>query len=300
MAPMKQMCFEKYQRPVYASSMVLGIAFQAGKLPFTISDLEGALKSAVPKAEFAPNWDAFMMGRDWFEKNKANPIEHSTNAPVDQFELLKESAAMVSYPWQSKDKYSNVLVSYTALMVEHFPEIAKSYLAQYIHDILVFDQGLSLADFYQQALDLKKLYKGEELVIALRVLAKTFWIKDEVFVSHLMISPMKVAADKAKYAEMGSSFSVVHINRPSFDVFGKHIEFDFSPKPWMLKTMRHMRILRKLMPEWHNKERAISASTRRQLLEKAQSLKHLKELDSIKGYREVRYKHAQKYLGETV
>ena len=300
MAPMKQMCYEKFQRPVYASSMVLGIAFQAGKLPFTISDLESALKSAVPKAEFSPNWDAFMMGRDWFEKNKSNPIEHTTNAPIDQFELLKESAALVSYPWQSKDKYSNVLVSYTALMVEHFPEIAKSYLAQYIHDLLVFDQGQTLGQFYQEALDLKKLYTGEALAIALRILAKTYWIKDEVFVSHLMISPMKVAADKAKYAEMGSSFSVVHINRPSFDVFGKHIEFDFSPKPWMLKTMRHLRILRKLMPEWHKKERAISASTRRQLLEKTQPLKHLKELDSIKGYREVRYKHAQKYLGETV
>lgn len=300
MAPMKQMCFDKFQRPVYASSMVLGIAFQAGKLPFSLEDLKKALESAVPKAELKPNWEAFMMGRDWFENHKTNPVELSHVSTVDQFELLLQSAAMVSYPWQSKDKYSNVLLSYTKLMLEHFPEIPKSHLGQYIHDILVYDQGGSLPAFYQNAIDLKKSYSGEALTIALRVLAKTFWVKDEVFVSHLMISPLKTAVDKARYGEMGTSFSVVHINRPSFDLFGKHIEFDFSPKPWMLKTMRHFRILRKLMPEWHKKERAISTSSRKQILEKIQPLKHLKELDSIKGYRDVRYKHAHKYLGEHV
>ena len=300
MAPMKKMCFDKFQRPVYASAMVLGIAYQAGKLPFSLEDLTTAVKSSVPKAELAPNWEAFMMGREWFEKNKANPKEVNITATRDQFDLIKQSASLVSYPWQSKDKYSNVLISYTKLMQEHFPEIPKSYLAQYIHDILVFDQGLSLPAFYQHAIDLKKLYSGEELAIALRTLAKTYWIKDEVFVSHQMISPMKLAADKEKYQDLGSSFEIVHINRPAFDVGGKKIEFDFSPKPWMLKIMRHFRILRKLMPEWHKEEKRISLSVRKQLLEKKQTLKHLKELESIKGYREVRYKHAAKFLGEKV
>ena len=300
MAPMKQMCFDKLQRPVYASAMVLGIAFQAGKLPFTLEDLNQALKNAVPKAEFTSNWEAFMMGRDWFEKNKARPVELSKLSTVDEFSLLKESTALVSYPWQSKEKHTNILISYTKMLSEHYSEIPEAHLGQYVHDILVFDQGESLSAFYQNAIDLRKLYSGEALVIALRTLAKTYWIKDEVFVSHLMISPMKIAADKLKYQDMGSSFEIVHINRPAFELFGKHIEFDFSPKPWMLKIMRHFRILRKLMPEWHKKERAIALSTRKQLLETTQSLKHLKELDSIKGYREVRYKHAEKFLGEPV
>ena len=298
MAPMKKMCFEKFQRPVYSSAMILGIAFQAGKLPFTLEDLGHAIKSSVPKAEFSNNWEAFMMGREWFEEHKTNPVEMTlTNLAVD-FDLIIQSAAIVAYPWQSKDKYSNLLLSYTKLMEEHFPLVPKSYLAQYVHDILVFDQGNTLPDFYQCSIDLKKLYSGEELVVALRTLAKTFWIKDEVFVSHQMISPIKLAVDKLKYQEMGSSFEVVHINRPAFAVLGRKIEFDFSPKPWMLRTMRHFRILRKLMPAWHEEERKISTSIRKQLLEKAQPLKHLKELDSIKGYREIRYQHAKMYLGE--
>jgi indolepyruvate ferredoxin oxidoreductase len=298
MAPMKKMCFDKFQRPVYASAMVLGIAFQAGRLPFTLEDLNQALKSSVPKSEFTPNWEAFMMGREWYAANQENPVEMTVTTTSDQFELIKQSAGMSAYPWQSKEKYSNVLISYTKLMTEHFSSIPKSYLAQYVHDILVFDQGLSLPAFYQNAIDLKKLYSGEELSIALRTLAKTFWIKDEVFVSHQMISPLKLQLDKEKYQDIGSSFEVVHINRPAFDVMGKKIEFDFSPKPWMLNIMRHFRILRKLMPQWHQEERRISASIRKQLLEKAQTLKHLKELDSVKGYREVRYAHAKKYLGE--
>jgi indolepyruvate ferredoxin oxidoreductase len=240
------------------------------------------------------------MGREWFEGHKENPIEMTLTTTSDQFELIKQSAAMTAYPWQSKDKYSNVLLSYTKLMSEHFPSVPKSYLAQYVHDILVFDQGLSLPAFFQNAIDLKKLYNGEELVIALRTLAKTYWIKDEVFVSHLMISPMKLQVDKEKYQEFGSSYEVVHINRPAFEVLGRKIEFDFSPKPWMLRVMRHFRILRKLMPAWHQEERKIADSIRRQLLEKAQPLKHLKELDSIKGYRQYRYLHAAKFLGEKV
>lgn len=109
---------------------------------------------------------------------------------------------------------------------------------------------------------------------------------------------MKLELDKEKYQELGSSFEVVHINRPAFEIMGRKIEFDFSPKVWMLQIMKHFRILRKLMPAWHHEERRISASIRKQILEKTQPLKHLKELDSIKGYRQIRYQHAKMYLGE--
>jgi len=298
MAPMKKMCFEKFQRPVYSSAMILGIAFQAGKMPFTLEDIKQALKDAVPKAEYFTNWEAFMLGREWFEQHKENPVETTqTNSSVP-FDVIVKSAGMAAYPWQSKDKYSNLLISYTKLLMENFPTVPKPYLAQYVHDILVFDQGISLPDFYHHAIDLKAIYSNEELYVALRILAKTYWIKDEVFVSHQMISPIKQEFDKEKYQELGSSFEIVHINRPSFDMIGRKIEFDFSPRPWMLRIMRHLRILRIMMPTWHYKERRISAIIRRQLLERKQTLKHLNELDSIKGYRNIRYQHAKLYLGE--
>ena len=73
------------------------------------------------------------------------------------------------------------------------------------------------------------------------------------------------------------------------------IEFDINPKDWMLKIMRHLRILRVLMPQWHKREKKIALEIRHQLLNIIPKIKkdsyrqELKKIDNIKGYREVRY-----------
>jgi indolepyruvate ferredoxin oxidoreductase len=295
MAPLKQMSFERFQRPVYASAMILGIAYQAGRLPFGVEDLKHAFSSALPKAEIGPNWEAFNMGRDWYlrqnEQKKMSPV-------VDDSSIWEESIRLASYPWQSSQKLVNIYSSYTKMFGERFSEIPRAHLQQYIHDLIVFDQGRHLGRFFENALELKKFYQGEELVIAMRVLAKTYWIKDEVFVSHLMISPLKTTLDQKKYKDLGTGFEIVHINRPAFVVMGKKIEFDFSPRPWMLKIMKNFRFLRLLMKDWHTNEKGISSEIRTELLMGALTRKRLLELDTIKGYREVRYKFASKYLGK--
>lgn len=296
MAPLKQMSFERFQRPVYASAMILGIAYQAGRLPFAAEDLKNAFASALPKAELAPNWEAFNMGRDWYLRRDDNEVKKIT---IDDLELWKKSVRLAAYPWQSTEKLVNLWMSYTQMISERLPEIPVTHIRQYVHDLIAFDQGEHLGMFLEKTIDLKKLYSGNDLAIAFRVLAKTFWIKDEVFVSHLMISPLKTELDKARYAEFGTSFEVIHINRPAFVVMGRKIEFDFSPKPWMLNIMKNMRILRLMMPEWHNTEKAISEQIRTLVMAETLTASRLLELDTIKGYREVRYKLASKYLGKS-
>jgi indolepyruvate ferredoxin oxidoreductase len=295
MAPLKQMSFERFQRPVYASAMILGIAYQAGRLPFAAEDLKEAFASALPKAEFLPNWEAFYIGRDWYV-NRNEKV--GASLAVDNSELWKKSVALAALPWQSDERLVNLWTSYTKMLTERFPEIPISHLQQYVHDLIVFDQGIHLGKFMEQAIELKKMYGAEEFSIALRLLAKTFWIKDEVFVSHQMISPLKTELDKKRYQDFGTSFEVVHINRPAFVVMGRKIEFDFSPKPWMLKVMKNLRVLRLLMPAWHAHEKEIALSIRNLILEEVLPKKRLLELDNIKGYREVRYKLAEKYLGK--
>ncbi len=291
MAPLKQMSFERFQRPVYASAMILGIAFQAGRLPFLESDLARAFKSAVPKSEFEPNWEAFQMGRDWFLNRRA-----TARPEDDSRDLLTKSVRLAAYPWQSPEKFVNALMAHTQILKDLFPELPVEHLRHYVHDLLVFDQGKRIAAFTEDARVLKKSYTAEDLPVALRVLARTYWIKDEVFVSHLMISPLKVAADRARYGKLGSAYQVVHINRPAFVLFGRKVEFDFSPKRWMLSLMRHLRILRLLMPQWHSSEREIAARIRTELLGAPVSRRRLLELESVKGYREVRYKSAAQFL----
>lgn len=294
MAPLKQMSFERFQRPVYASAMILGIAYQAGRLPFAAIDLKNAFASALPKVELAPNWEAFNMGRDWYLKR--DMLSQEVLA-TDHSEFWEQSVRLANYPWQSPDRLVNPWRSYTKMFTERFNEIPNTHIYQYVHDLLVFDHGKFLGTFLEKALELKKLYQGNDLAIALRILAKTYWIKDEVFVSHLMISPLKTSLDKLRYQDFGTSFEVIHINRPAFILFGKKIEFDFSPKPWMLKIMKNFRVLRLLSPDWHKNEREISDNIRALILKDALSTKRLLELDTIKGYREIRYKLANKYLG---
>jgi indolepyruvate ferredoxin oxidoreductase len=296
MAPMKKICFEHFQRPVYASSMILGVAFQAGKLPFTLLDLESALKRAVPKAEYELNWQAFTMGRAWYLEHHHSPIETTLTEVTTDLSLIEKSVALAAYPWQSTEDFLNLHRRYTEVLKLKLSDFPSEHLAQYVHDLIVFDHGQELENFVQTVEDLKKLYTQDALRIAVRVVAKTYWIKDEVFVSHLMISPIKTALDHSRYGDIGSSYEIVHINRPAFDIGNKKIEFDFSPKHWMLKIMRHLRILRSLMPQWHKEERRIAHQIRQEVLSGI-SLSRLKELDAIKGYREVRYKSAAKYLG---
>lgn len=295
MAPLKQMSFERFGRPVYASAMILGIAYQSGRLPFNETDIKNAFLAAVPKAEMNSNWEAFQMGRHWYEERNKTAVEHKVS---DNIEVWKESVRMAAYPWQSQEKFENLWSGYMQVLAEQLPMIPVSHLRQYIHDLIVFDQGKNLGKYHENLLALKDLYQGEELAIAIRALTKTYWIKDEVFVSHLMISPLKKMIDQERYKDLGTSFEVIHINRPAFVVMGRKIEFDFSPKLWMLKLMKNLRILRLLMPEWHKTEKEIASKIRQEILSTSLSKKRLMELDTIKGYREVRYKFASKFLGK--
>ncbi len=287
LAPMKRISFERFGRPVYASAMVLGIAFQKGRIPFDLPDMEKALRESVPKAEFQTNWEAFTLGREWVLSLQVptTVVKHPGR--------LEKSVGLAAYPWQREERMINLWKAHTETLRLHFPEIVAEYLARYAHDMIVFDQGKNFARFLEDALVIKEKYPADK-EIALRTLARTYFIKDEVFVSHAMISPVKTEEDRENYGSLGTGFDVIHINRPAFDIAGKKIEFDFSPRPWMLRLMRHFRILRLVLPDWHKKEKEISSNIRKEILKGASS-RRLRELDSVKGYREVRYAAARKY-----
>jgi indolepyruvate ferredoxin oxidoreductase len=294
MGPFKQLCFERFQRPVYASAMLLGVMFQTGRLPFSEPDMESAFKGAIPGGEFAPNWEAFNWGRRWW-------AEGGIERPKALEDIIPHMALSVNfsrYPWQNGQRLVNMFNSYRREGEKLLPHIPREHWAQYVHDLVVYNHGQQLAQFMEDVRTIGALaLTEEESAIAVRALAKTYWVKDEVFVSHLMTSPLKKATDRARYSKLGTSFKVVHINRPAFDVAGKKIEFDFSPRRWMLKVMRRLRILRILMPSWHAKERQIAQVIRRKVLDVntvalSQRRQYLMDLDNIKGYREVRYAKA--------
>lgn len=283
--PMKETCESTLGKSVYASAMILGVAFQKGLLPFSHTDLKEAFARTMKKSELKFNLDAFELGRVLGTGEK---IAASTSIKIDTINLFKQSIRESSFV--SSDGlvklFETRLLELEKILVGH----EREHLAQYIHDQIIYDRGGQLLSFIENCKNIVALYKTiESQKIALRILAKTYFVKDEVFVAHVMISPLRRLNDEKLYGQLGSRFQKVFINRPSFDLYGKKIEFDFSPKPWMLKLMRHARLLRALLPEWHKKERAISLSIREKLLEKNLNYTELKSLENIKGYRDIRY-----------
>ncbi len=296
----KDLSYYYFGKNIYASSMILGTAFQSGYLPFTIDNIKRAFEKVIVKDEFLNNWQAFNMGRRIFLEGDDNFISSFENS-VDIVQLLKDSIRESFLFSRNKKIFLKMYDRQLSKLIDYFPFIKSEYLAQYLHDIYIYDRGLYVEDFIKQAGMLKLLYQEKrELELSLRILAKTYFIKDEIMVAHIMVSPMQRKINTKNYKKLGTRYKITHINRPSFDIMGKKFEFDINPKDWMLKVMRHLRFLRKILFSWHKKEREIAFDIRTKLLEEIPKLdvqsyySELKKLDNIKGYREIRYRNYHK------
>lgn len=300
--PFKDSCYKILGKSVYASAMVLGAAYQTGRLPFSLNNMKDAFKNTIRKEEFEANWQSFELGRmAWYlgrEEFLASTQSSSRSSMMKWFQKSIEESLL---PWHRSeillDRFQRQLIK----LEEGHPSIPRDHLAQYLHDLFIYDRGMSSENFVQQALELQHNYKNDgERAMALRTLAKTYFIKDEVFVSHAMISPMKRSLDQGEYGHLGTSYKLRRINRPEFDLFGKKISFDISPTDWMLKFMRHARLLRLILPSWHKREKEIAATVRKKIVDEIWKLPPneiytaLKKLENIKGYREVRYQKADR------
>jgi indolepyruvate ferredoxin oxidoreductase len=131
-------------------------------------------------------------------------------------------------------------------------------------------------------------------------LHKAMVIKDEVYVAHLLTSEEKTRRDNHRYhvdAERGDKIVYHHLNRPEFNIFGRDVRFKFSPKKWQLNLLKHLRWLRRVMPQWHRREREfrdwyIHLVKNFHYTDRAgydRYVKALRCVEEVRGYREVRY-----------
>ncbi len=297
---MKDLCQEVFGKAVYASAMCLGVAFQSGRLPFSLSNMKSAFEKTMRKEEFDNNWHAFTLGRKVYIEGDEDFIHTlaKANKGPKVIELIKRSLEDSFLPWQAKGFIMKAFDRNLATLEKTFPKIKRDYLARYLHDIYLYDRGTNIEDFIKEARTLTQLYEEQHWEVALRTLARTYWVKDEVFVAHLMVSPLKKFKDRKAYGHLGHRFFVSYINRPKFS-FGKYkLEFDLSPKEWMVKSMRHFRFLRFVLAGWHSKEKDIAGNIRHLIMNeyhREDSERHyelLNGVENIKGYREVRYEKA--------
>jgi indolepyruvate ferredoxin oxidoreductase len=285
--PMKEVSENHLGKSVYASAIILGAAFQLGLIPFELKDLEDAFVRTMKKTELENNLKAFSLGR----RLALGEDLRIASKKVSMIDLYEKSIAESSF-FQGISLtilFKNKITEFKKILPSYL-NIPDEFIARYIHDLIIFDRGANLESFTRDVLKLVELYKTEELFkMALRVLAKTYFIKDEVYIAHMMISPMRKVEDDNLYKELGSNYKKTFINRPSFDIGEKKIEFDFSPNKWMLKLMRHARFLRTVLPSWHKQEKKIGLDIRNKILLGGLGFKELKVLENVKGYRQVRY-----------
>ena len=301
--PAGAISYAVFGKSVYASSMILGAAWQRGRVPFGLDDMEAAFRACFRDSDARDNLEAFAIGRE---------IALRGDDKVDEFDLVDsqipenlyvESIEESLLPWQNAAVLTGMFRRALDRLAGYLGDVPRDHLARYLHDMYIYDRGKGVEDFIANAGKLPLLYgDGDELKRALRTLAKTYFIKDEVFISHAMVSPLKRRRDEAFYGRLGKGYGVEPVNRPSFDLWGKKVEFDISPRPWMLRLMRHGRPLRWLLKTWHAEEAAIAGRIRKSLMEEVPGSedrgKRLRELENIKGFRDVRYAKAEAVFGK--
>lgn len=287
--PMKEVSEDHLGKSVYASAIILGAAFQMGLIPFDLNDLQDAFSRTIKKAELENNLKAFILGRRLAlgEDLKILKVEVP---PIDLYTASINESAFFSAA-SLIDLFKNKIDEIVKIIPAEF-RIPEDFIARYLHDMIIFDRGAHLEEFIADIKKIVIIYAGvdEQLFsMALRSIVKTYFIKDEVYIAHIMISPMRRIADDKFYGNLGTSYKKTFLNRPSFDLGQKKIEFDLSPSQWMLKIMRHARFLRMILTSWHKVEKKINIEIRSKILREKLSFKELKSLDNVKGYRQIRY-----------
>lgn len=299
MVPLKKWCNLFFGKAVYASSMILGYAYQLGLVPFSDNDLLDALGHSIKKNEVDNNIAAFKLGQEMASLGIEEFERKHKELKTQEESFLNLAIASLNdsfLPWHNSKYFINKFRTDLDKAIVDLPWMKKNWLIQMLHDQYIYNRGKDSAEFISGARAVGTIVSEDNRVLATQVLAKTYFVKDEVMVAHLMLSPFLKQMESKTYSSLGTGIRKERINRPSFDLFGKKIEFDISPKDWQLKVMRHFRALRNLLPSWHKKERAMALKTRKFLFDGIQKVENeyhsLKLLDNIKGYREVRYEKA--------
>lgn len=244
---------------IYANSILLGAAFQRGVLPLSLDNIRWAMKQNIKPSDLEANLKAFEMGR----KAAIDPNILSKTKSITTFDgLVSDKAAILE-----KNKGISVAQVYQKMAAEvvgwDVDESSKVQFALGVYDLFQWD-GQAYAQQYVSRV--QAVYQRDNIAYdfaatdaVIRYLARVMAYKDEIYVAHLLTSEEKRRRDYERYnidPSRGDQIEYVHLTRPHFQIFGKDIKFSLHTKDWMLKLMRGMKLLRKLLPAWHQEEKS--------------------------------------------
>jgi indolepyruvate ferredoxin oxidoreductase len=231
---------------IYANVAVLGAAWQRGWIPLSLDALEGAIaRVAGRRAE--ENRRAFLLGRVLAARD-AEP------SPADDAgTLITREEGWI----RSRRERRAFRAAVERARDAGLGEVAMRMLAPRLPEIVAWG-GAPYAERYLAGVERVRAAFPALVPAAIHNLHRAMAIKDEVFVAHQLTTPKKYARDRERFLvdpARGDRIRYVHLNRPAFDVLGRHLEWDMETRDWQLRLMRRARFLRRLLPSWHRRER---------------------------------------------
>ncbi len=281
---------------VFVNILLLGVAYQKGLLPLTLDDMTSAIAENFDHRAAAYNVKAFHLGRDLV----VHPEKYNADVRVGFQEVMQKKAKLLG--GSRAKKYLDM--ASTFLTVWEGDEDTRLQFVSRLYDLIEFEN----TDYAQTYLDrvMATLRKDSKVGYfaatksVIKYLHKVMEIKDEVYVAHLLTSPEKYEKDAKRFkVDLASGDKILykHFNRPEFDLFGFKVEFDLKSRDWMLNIMKHMKFLRRLMPQWHQREKGFR-EWYSQLVDRFDFkgpeqydrwVMALNVPEEVRGYRKVRY-----------
>jgi indolepyruvate ferredoxin oxidoreductase len=273
---------------IYANVALLGAAWQRGWIPLPLTAMEDAVR-AVTGARAEANLRAFLLGRV-LAASDADP------APTEAADaLIAREEGWI----RSRRERRAFGAAVERARASGLGEGALRMLAPRLPEIVAWG-GAAYADAYLEAVDRVRAAAPALVPAAIHNLHRAMAIKDEVFVAHQLTSGRKYARDAERFGidrSRGDRISYEHLNRPAFDILGRHLEWDMRTRDWQLRLMRRARFLRGMLPSWHRRERAfrdwyvdeVVGAVGAGRLVGAAAEEALRLPESVTGFRGVRY-----------
>lgn len=263
-ADVSQISESLFGSKLYSNIMLMGSAYQMGKIPLRLESIEGAITEAMG-AGARDNLKAFQVGRALV----ADPERVMAAAQIfhepETFEaMVRDKIAIL----QRAGKNGVELAGDYEGMIDEVRQIWQGPketlrdLAYRIYDLIQFDSPAYARIYLDRVLKTHASDKESGVFKATHAvvwyLHKVMAIKDEVYVAHLLTSEEKRRRDYARYnidPERGDRLVYRHLNRPEFNIFGIRLAWDMKTRDWMLGLMKRAKWLRKALPQWHRTEK---------------------------------------------
>jgi len=316
------LCERIFGTKLYSNITMLGIAYQRGLLPLSLTALQEGIREAI-SADFEKNLRAFDVGRK---------LVYRPDLFADLFGEQQAPSRSLARTVREKAAYLNMrLLGSRKALREDRPgatgkrrlpdtKVARTYkhlvfttlracreldratmrdIAVRIYDLIQWG-GVRYARRYVERIRRTFLADHEEegfaaTRAAVWNLAKLMLIKDEFYVAHLLTSYEKRRRDRQRYNVNPANGDRLRYRRTFHPRFlGRQV--DVRVPHWSLYVLRNLRILRRIVPLWRYPERRflrwyerlVDDFSRATRADYARYLEALQSVENVRGFAEIR------------